>query len=338
MRAFEIQNQFGLDSLKLADRADPVPAQGQIVIRVLAASLNYRDLLMVKGMYNPKQSLPLIPLSDGVGVVEAIGPGVSRFAIGDRVAGVFAQTWIAGDPPADVRLHTLGGPIDGMLAEKAVLSEAGAIHVPEHLTDEQAATLPCAGVTAWCALMELGRTGPGDTVLLQGTGGVSIFGLQFAKLAGARVIITSSSDKKLERCKQLGADDVINYKSTPDWENRVRELTGGRGADHIVEVGGADTFAKSLKAVRIGGRVSVIGILSGVQAPTELTALLMRRVTVQGIFVGSRTTFEAMNRAIAAARLVPIVDRVIAFESAIDAFRTMEDSTHFGKLVIRIGA
>lgn len=338
MRAYEVQNRFGLDSLKLIERPDPTPGPGQIVIRVLAASLNFRDLLMVQGMYNPKQPLPLIPLSDGVGIVEAIGAGVSRFAIGDRVAGVFAQTWIAGDPPADVRSHTLGGPIDGMLAEKATLSEAGTIHVPEHLTDEQAAALPCAGVTAWGALIELGGVRPGDSVLLQGTGGVSIFGLQFTKLAGARAIITSSSDEKLERCRALGADETINYKSMPDWDRRVRELTNGRGADHVVEVGGADTFAKSLKAVRIGGRISVIGILSGVQAPTELTALLMRRVTVQGIFVGSRSTFEAMNRAIDAARMVPIVDQVFSFDEALGAFEAMRDSKHFGKLVIRIGS
>lgn len=337
MRAYEIQQKFGLDSLKLVERPDPTPGPGQVVIGVRAASLNYRDLLMVQGHYNPKQPLPLIPLSDGVGIVEAVGPGVTRVKVGDRVAGAFAQNWIAGDPPADVRSHTLGGPIDGMLAEKAVLHELGAVPVPEHLTDEQAATLPCAGVTAWDALMELGNIGPGDTVLLQGTGGVSIFGLQFAKLAGARTIITSSSDEKLKRCKELGADEAINYQTTPDWDQRVRESTEGRGADHIVEVGGADTLAKSLKAIRIGGHISVIGILSGVQAPTELTAILMRRVTVQGIFVGSRAMFESMNRAIANAKLVPVVDQVFAFADAVDAFQTMKRGSHFGKIAIRIG-
>lgn len=337
MRAFEIQNSFGLDALTMVNRPDPVPGPCQVVIRVLAASLNYRDLLMVRGHYNPKQPLPLVPLSDGVGIVEAIGPGVTQFQVGDRVAGVFAQSWIAGDPPSDVRNSTLGGPLDGMLAEKAVLHELGAIHVPEHLTDEQAATLPCAGVTAWCALRELGNVGPGDSVLLQGTGGVSIFGLQFAKLSGARVIITSSSDEKLERCRELGADETINYVTTPNWEDKVRELTAGRGADHIVEVGGADTFGKSLKAVRIGGHISVIGILSGVRAPADLTALLMRRVRAQGIFVGSRTTFESMNRAVGAARLVPVVDRVVPFEAAVDGLKAMEAASHFGKIVIRVG-
>ncbi|MCB9864342.1 MAG: NAD(P)-dependent alcohol dehydrogenase [Phycisphaerales bacterium] len=337
MRAYEIQQRFGLDALRLVERPDPVPGAGQIVIRVLAASLNYRDLLMIKGLYNPKQPLPLIPLSDGVGIVESIGAGVTRIKVGDRVAGVFAQSWLAGDPPADVRMHTLGGPIDGMLAEKAVLHELGAIPVPNHLSDEEAATLPCAGVTAWCALQELGNVGPGDTVLLQGTGGVSIFGLQFAKLAGARTIITSSSDEKLERCRQLGVDETINYRQMPAWDERVRELTNGRGADHIVEVGGADTFGKSLRAVRIGGRISVIGILSGVQAPTDLTAILMRRVAVQGIFVGSRATFESMNRAIEATNLKPVVNRAFPFERAIDGISEMANASHFGKIVIRIG-
>ncbi|HPF41567.1 MAG TPA: NAD(P)-dependent alcohol dehydrogenase [Phycisphaerae bacterium] len=338
MRAFEIQQTFGLDALTLCERPDPAPGPGEVMIRVLAASLNYRDLLMVQGHYNPKQPLPLIPLSDGVGIVESVGPGVSRVKVGDRVAGVFAQTWIAGDPPADVRSFTLGGPIDGMLAEKAVLTEMGAIMVPEHLTDEQAATLPCAGVTAWSALVELGALRAGDTVLLQGTGGVSIFALQFAKLAGARTIITSSSDEKLERCRRLGADETINYVATPDWDGVVRDMTEGRGVDHVVEVGGAGTFGRSLRAVRIGGRISVIGILSGVQAPAELTAILMRRVAVQGIFVGSRATFEAMIRAVDHGKLAPVVDQVFPFEDARSAFDAMRSAKHFGKIVIRVAS
>ncbi|MCA9256774.1 MAG: NAD(P)-dependent alcohol dehydrogenase [Phycisphaerales bacterium] len=338
MRAFEIQQTFGLDSLTLCERPDPTPGPGEVMIRVLAASLNYRDLLMVQGHYNPRQPLPLIPLSDGVGIVESVGPGVSRVKVGDRVAGVFAQTWMAGDPPADVRSFTLGGPLDGMLAEKVILREAGALPVPEHLTDEQAATLPCAGVTAWSALVELGNLRAGDTVLLQGTGGVSIFALQFAKLAGARAIITSSSDEKLERCRRLGADETINYVATPDWDGAVRDMTEGRGVDHVVEVGGAGTFGKSLRAVRIGGRISVIGILSGVQAPTELTAILMRRLAVQGIFVGSRATFEAMNRAVAHGKLAPVVDRVFPFEDARSAFDAMRGAKHFGKIVIRVAS
>lgn len=337
MRAYQIIEKFGLDSLKLVDLPDPTPGPCQVVVRVQAASLNYRDLLMVNGHYNPKQPLPLTPLSDGAGLVEAVGPGVTRVKVGDRVAGTFAQNWIAGEPPADVRNFTLGGPINGMLAEKVVLSEAGTIPIPSHLTIEQAATLPCAGVTAWCALMELGQVGPGQTVLLQGTGGVSIFGLQFAKLAGARTIITSSSDAKLARCRELGADETINYAKDPDWDERARRLTGGRGVDHVVEVGGADTFGKSLKAVRIGGRISVIGILSGVQAPTELTAILMRRVAIQGIFVGSRSMFESMNRAIADASMIPQVDRVIPFDSAPEAFTAMQQQRHFGKIVVRVG-
>ncbi len=336
MRAFEITGRFGMDSLRFVERPDPVAGPGQVVLRLRAAALNYRDLLMVRGHYNPKQPLPLIPLSDGAGIVESVGAGVTRVAVGDRVSGIFAQTWLADDPPADVRAHTLGGPLPGTLAERIVLHEQGVVHVPAHLTDEHAATLPCAGVTAWCALMELDRIGPGDTVLLQGTGGVSIFALQFAKLAGARVIITSSDDKKLELCRELGADETINYKSSPDWDQQVRALTDGRGADHIVEVGGADTLGKSLRAIRIGGTISVIGVLSGIQAPTELTAILMRRVRLQGIFVGPRAMHERMNRAVAQSAMTPVVDRVFPMEDAVVALEHLQAGAHLGKVVIRM--
>jgi NADPH:quinone reductase-like Zn-dependent oxidoreductase len=336
MRAFEVRGSFGLESVVPTERPDPSPGPGQVVVAVRAASLNYRDLMMVKGVYNPKQPLPLIPLSDGVGEVVAVGPGASRAKVGDRVAGLFAQGWLAGEPSRETLRTTLGGPLDGMLAEKVVLGDQGVVHVPEHLTDEEAATLPCAAVTAWSALVTEGGLKAGDTVLVQGTGGVSLFALQFARMAGARVIITSSRDEKLERARQLGASDGINYKTTPDWDRRARELTGGAGVDHVVEVGGAGTLERSLAAVRMAGRVSLIGVLSGRTSDLDIAPILMRKVRVQGVFVGHRETFEAMNRAIALHRLRPVVDRVFPFEEARAAFEHMESGAHFGKVVIRI--
>ena len=336
MKAFEVQNKWGLESLKLADRPDPSPGHGQVVIKVKAVSLNYRDLLMVKGQYNPKLPLPLIPVSDGAGEVTAIGEGVTRVKVGDRVAGNFSQKWIAGEPTRARLGESLGGPVDGMLAQYRVLSEEGVVKVPDHLTDEEAATLPCAAVTAWNCLVTLGEMTAGDTVLLQGTGGVSIFGLQLAVASGAEVIITSSSDEKLERAKRLGAAHCINYKTTPDWEKRVKELTSGVGVDHIIEVGGADTFGKSLRAVRIGGSIYLIGNLSGNTAEVNLVQILMQNIRVQGVLVGSRETFEAMNRAVSLHKLKPVIDRVFPFEEATKAFEYMASGAHFGKICIRV--
>jgi NADPH:quinone reductase-like Zn-dependent oxidoreductase len=337
MKAFEIQDQFGLDSLKLAERPDPAPGAGQVLIKLRAASLNYRDLLMVKGQYNPRLRLPLIPVSDGVGEVVAVGDGVSRAKAGDRVAGNFSQKWIAGEPAKAKLAASLGGPLDGMLAEYAMLHEEGVVHVPSHLSDEEAATLPCAALTAWNSIIATGGMTAGDTLLVQGTGGVSIFALQFAKMIGARVIITSSSDEKLERARELGASDTINYKKNPDWEKQAREITGGVGVDHIVEVGGAGTFAKSLRAIRIGGHISLIGNLSGNVADVSLTLILMQNIRVQGLLVGSREMFEAMNRAIELHRMRPVIDRVFEFNDAVEAFKYMESGAHFGKICIRIG-
>lgn len=337
MKAFEIQDQFGLDSLKLAERPDPAPGAGQVLIKLRAASLNYRDLLMVKGQYNPRLRLPLIPVSDGVGEVAAVGDGVSRAKVGDRVAGNFSQKWIAGEPAKAKLSASLGGPLDGMLAEYAMLHEEGVVQVPAHLTDEEAATLPCAALTAWNSIIATGGMKAGDALLVQGTGGVSIFALQFAKMIGARVIITSSSDEKLERARELGASNTINYKSNPDWEKQVREITGGVGVDHIVEVGGAGTFAKSLRAIRIGGHISLIGNLSGNVADVSLTLILMQNIRVQGLLVGSREMFEAMNRAIELHQMRPVIDRVFEFKDAVEAFKYMESGAHFGKICIRIG-
>jgi NADPH:quinone reductase-like Zn-dependent oxidoreductase len=336
MKAFEIQNSFGLDSLALVERPDPAPAVGQVLVRMRAASLNYRDLLMVKGQYNPRQRLPLIPVSDGVGEVVGIGDGVTRVKIGDRVAGNFSQRWIAGEPAREKLTASLGGPLDGMLAEYTVLHEEGVVRVPSHLTDEEAATLPCAALTAWNSIIATGGMKAGETLLVQGTGGVSIFALQFAKMIGAQVIVTSSSDEKLERARELGATHLINYKTAPDWEKRAREITGGAGVDHIVEVGGAGTFAKSLRAIRIGGHISLIGNLSGNVADVSLTSILMQNVRVQGLLVGNREMFEAMNRAIELHRMRPVIDRAFEFEQAVDAFKHMESGAHFGKICILI--
>jgi NADPH:quinone reductase-like Zn-dependent oxidoreductase len=337
MKAVEIRGSFGIDSLTLTERPEPKLGPGLVVVKVKAASLNFRDLMTVKGQYNPKQPLPLIPLSDGVGEVVDVGAGVTRVKTGDRVAGAFAQKWLAGNNPSRAELRsTLGGPLDGMLTQYAVLHEDGVVQVPSHLTDEEAATLPCAAVTAWSALVVDGQIRAGETVLVQGTGGVSLFALQFAKLAGARVIITSSSDAKLKRAQELGASAYINYKTTPNWEKRVRELTGGAGVDHVVEVGGAGTIAKSLTAVRVGGHIAVIGVLSGTTTSLDLIPLLMQKVQVCGVIVGSREAFETMNRAIALHELRPVVDRVFPMAEAKEAFRYMESGAHFGKICVSI--
>jgi len=334
MKVLEIQDNFGLDSLKLAERPQPQPGFGQVLVKVRAASLNYRDLMVVKGQYDPRMSLPRVPLSDGAGEVVAVGENVTRVKVGDRVAGIFMQTWIGGEVTPAYSKSALGGAIDGMLAEYVVLNEEGVVHVPEHLSYEEAATLPCAAVTAWNALVTQGRLTAGETVLVQGTGGVSLFALQFARALGARVIATSSSDEKLERALSLGASDGVNYRSVPEWDKRVRELTGGSGVDHVVEVGGAGTLNKSLGAVRMGGTISMIGVLTGGGGEINTISILMKSVRVHGIYVGSRVMFEAMNRAIALHNLKPVVDRVFPFEQAIDALKYMESGAHFGKICL----
>jgi NADPH:quinone reductase-like Zn-dependent oxidoreductase len=336
MKCVEIRNQFGIENLTLTERRDPQPGFGQVLIRMKAASLNFRDLLTVKGHYNPRQPLPLIPLSDGVGEVVAVGDGVTRVKAGDRVAGNFAQKWLAGEPdPAKVQKSTLGGPLDGMLTEYAILHEEGVVIPPAYLTDEEAATLPCAALTAWSALIAQGDLKPGETVLVQGTGGVSLFAVQFAKATGARVIITSSSDEKLERARALGADATVNYVTTPDWEKKVRELTGGIGADHVVEVGGAGTLMKSLRAVRFAGRVSLIGVLAGRTTEIDVIPILMQNLRIQGVIVGCREMFEQMNRALEVHKIRPVIDRTFSFEESRQAFVLMERGGHFGKICIR---
>lgn len=337
MKVFEIQGSFGLDRLRPAERPEPEPGPGELLLAVRAASLNRRDLMTVEGHYNPEQPLPLIPCSDAAAEVLAVGEGVTRFAAGDRVCPLFSREWLCGEPVRERLRSTLGGPLDGTLAERMVVPAESAVAIPEHLTDVEASTLPCAAVTAWSAVMVHGRTRPGDTVLVLGTGGVSLFALQIARLAGARVIVTSSSDAKLERARELGAEGTINYRSEPHWVRPVKELTGGRGVDLVVEVGGADTLRQSLHAVRMGGTIAMIGALSGGEAPLSVLPILMRQVRIQGMLVGDREAFESMNRALALHRLRPVVDRVFPFAEAAEAFRTMRSGDHFGKVVIEVG-
>jgi NADPH:quinone reductase-like Zn-dependent oxidoreductase len=337
MKVFEISKEkgFGIDNLALTERPEPKPGRGQIVLKLRAASLNYRDLMMVKGLYNPRMALPRIPFSDGAGDVVAVGDGVSRVKVGDRVAAIFMQTWLEGEPTVAKGRSALGGTIDGLASEYALLNEEGVVHLPEHLSYEEAAALPCAGVTAWNALITQGGLKAGDTVLVQGTGGVSVFGLQFAAMTGARVIVISSSNEKLVRARGLGPAELINYKETPDWDKQARQLTGGNGVDHIIEVGGAGTLNRSLNAVRIGGCISLIGALAGGSGEISTVQILMKGVRVQGIFVGSRDMFEAMNRAIEVSKLNPVVDRVFDFSETREALEFMESGAHFGKICVR---
>ncbi|MFO0559314.1 MAG: NAD(P)-dependent alcohol dehydrogenase [Polyangiales bacterium] len=339
MRVVAIDGGFGLENLKLIDRDAPVAAAGQVLVRVGATSLNYRDLLTVRGLYNPRMKLPVIPLSDGAGVVSAVGEGVTKFRVGDRVMPTFAQGWIAGEPTREKLATTLGGPLDGMLCEYRALSEDGLVRVPEHLSIEEAATLPCAGLTAWRALFDHGGLLPGQWVLVQGTGGVSVFALQFAKAAGAKVIATTSSAEKAERLRSMGVDCVINYRETPNWSKPAREATGGRGVDVVVEVGGAGTLEQSLRAVKPGGRVSLIGVLAGGAGEVNLLPVLMQDVRVQGVIVGSREHFEQMCRAIEGWKLAPVVDsKVFEMETIGAALTHMASGAHFGKVVVKVGA
>jgi NADPH:quinone reductase-like Zn-dependent oxidoreductase len=289
---------------------------------------------VVQGVYNPKLKRPLVQLSDGAGVVEDLGPGVTRFKKGDRVAACFMQTWIDGPVNREKSLSALGGAINGVLGEFAVFSEQGLVSVPGALGNEEAAALPCAAVTAWHALFEHTPGVPGGTVLIQGTGGVSIFALQFAKAAGLRVILISSSDGKLARAKQLGADETINYKSTPNWEEEVRRLTNGQGVDHVIEVGGSGTMPRSLRAVRMGGAISVIGALSGGDPSVSPVPILMSSLRVQGIYVGSRAMFERMNRAIEFHSIKPVIDKTFKWTEIREALRYMESQRHFGKICL----
>jgi NADPH:quinone reductase-like Zn-dependent oxidoreductase len=335
MKLYEIAEAKGIDSLQLTERPTPKPGPGEALVRVRATSLNYRDLALIKGGLARMVKLPLVPVSDGAGDVVEVGPGVTTLTKGDRVAAIFTQCWLAGPPIAGMYTTSLGGGIDGMLAEYVVLRAEGFVRIPDYMSYEEAATLPCAAVTSWNALVTEGHLKPGDTVLVMGTGGVSIFALQFAKMFGARVIATSSSEAKLRRLRELGAADVINYKTTPEWDKAVLDVTGGQGVDHVVEIGGAGTLARSITAVKTGGIVSLIGILAGA-GQIDPMMLLFKNARIQGILVGSREMFDSMNRAMEVNRVHPVVDRVFPFDQARQAYRHLESGAHFGKVCIAV--
>ena len=336
MRAYEIQ-EFGIDKLALVERDTPEPGPYEVLVRMRAASLNYRDMMVVSGTYNPRMKLPAMPFSDGAGEVVAVGDAVSKWKIGDRVCSTVIPGWIDGEPSAEKSKTAIAaGGADGILREYAVFNEEAIVGVPEHLSFDEAATLPCAAVTAWNALVVSGKIKAGDTVLTLGTGGVSIFALQIAKHFGARVISTSSSDEKLEKVRKLGADETINYRGREDWDKAVLELTDGRGVDHVIEVGGTGTLTKSVKSVRVGGHIALIGALD-MAGEFNPVPVFMKGIRVQGIFIGSREMFEGLNAMIAASGMTPVVDRVFDFSEAREALKYMESGSHFGKIVLKIG-
>ena len=336
MKVFQVEGAWTMDNLRLGERPEPQAGPGQVRLRMSAAALNYRDLVVpLRGYGARMQALPLIVASDGVGVIDQLGDGVTTRRVGERVCPLFFQSWEGGPANARRLARSLGSEIDGTMAEFMVLDENGVLPPPAHLDDLEAASLPTAGVTAWRALVSEGRVQPGETVLLQGTGGVSLFALQFARLLGATAIVTSSSDAKLARARELGADEVINYRTTPDWGRRAREIAGGEGVDHIVEVGGQGTLPQSLRAIRPGGTISLIGVLSGGTLDANLGLVLTRHVRLQGITVGSGEDFAAMARAMAARGLRPVLDRVWDFADLPAALAHLRSGQHFGKLGIR---
>lgn len=334
MQAWEIVSDGGIEALALNDRAMPDPGLGEVLVRIHASSINYRDLSTVLDPESRGLPYPRVPNSDGAGEVVAVGASVTRFKPGDRVAGTFFQRWADGPITPEGMASALGGALDGLLAEYAVLHEDGLVEIPAHLDYVQAATLPCAALTAWHSSMEVARLRAGDTVLLLGTGGVSIFALQFCVLHGVRAIVTSSNDGKLERARALGAWQTVNYRMEPQWQHKVQELTQGRGVDHVVEVGGAGTLQRSIEAVRVAGSIGLIGVLTG--GEINPTAIMRKSVRLQGIYVGSRAMFERMNKAIASAGIEPVIDKVYPFEQARDAFGAMRGAAHFGKIVVQM--
>lgn len=336
MKAWEIVSDGGIDALALNDRAIPEPGPGEVRVRIAASSVNYRDLSTIEDPTARNLPYPTVPNSDGAGEVTAVGPGVARFKQGDRVMGCFFQRWPAGEITPEAMASALGGAIDGVLAEEVVLREDGMVRIPDHLSYEEAATLPCAAVTAWHALTEPRPVAAGETVLLLGTGGVSVFAQQFCNLLGARTIVVSSTDDKIARIRDLGAADAVNYRTTPDWHLAVRELAGGDGVDRVIEVGGPGTLERSIAAVRVAGQISLIGVLTGGAGQVVPTDIMRKSLTVRGIYVGSRQMFEDMAQAIGLHRLTPVIDTTFAFDDAREAYHRMRGAGHFGKLVIRL--
>lgn len=337
MRAFQIEGGWGLDHLRMTDRPEPVPLDRQVLIRMHAASLNARDpIVLNRGYGRATGELPLIPVSDGVGTVLAVGDHVTRVKVGDRVCPTYFQHWIAGEPTAPRFASALGGPLDGVMADLVCLSEEGVVRVPDYLTHQEAATLPCAALTAWSAISIHAATQPGDTVLIQGTGGVALFALAFAKLHGAHVTVISSSDEKLERVRGLGADMTINYRTTPEWSRLARDIASDRGGfDTIIELGGEATLAQSVRSIRIGGTIALIGVLSGLGPVLPLGAIVTRQIRLQGVTVGHRDGFEAMLAAMAQHQVRPVIGMTHGFVELRAALADYGRSDVFGKTVIR---
>lgn len=334
IRAYELQPRDGLDALTLVERAAPVLGPHDVRVRVRAVSLNFRDLTMLRGA--KRRKAPIVPVSDGAGEVIEVGAAVTRHKIGDRVAASFFPTWQAGELSDAHHARALGGGQDGMLAEQVVLPEASWLALPARLSFEEAATLPCAGVTAYHALFEAAALRPGDTVLLQGTGGVSIFGLQLAKAAGAKVVITSSSEAKRARALAMGADHAIDYKADAAWGESAKKWTGGRGVDVVIEVGGPGTFDQSVAALRYGGTMSILGVLTGTKGEVNTYGIFHKALRVAGVYVGSVAMFEGLLRALDANRIQPVIDRTFGFAEAKDAYAHLQSGAHFGKVVVRV--
>jgi len=336
MRVFQVENDWAMENVRVGTRPDPQPEAGQVRLKMKASAVNYRDLLVPQRGYGSRmKALPLIMLSDGVGIVESTGDGVTHLNIGDRVCPLFFQSWVNGAPNKKRLSLSLGSEIDGTMAEFMVLSENGVAPAPVHLDDMEAASLPTAAVTAWRALITEGGIASGDKVLVQGTGGVSLFALQFAKMLDAVVIVISSSDDKLARVREMGANETINYRKVPEWGKRAREIAGGEGIDHIVEVGGQGTLPQSLRAIRAGGTISLIGVLSGGTMDLPLGPVVTRHVRFQGITVGNRDDFIKMAAAMTQRKLKPVIDRVFAFEDLRIALDYLSSGKHFGKICIK---
>ena len=336
MRLYRLPKTGGIDDLTLVEETPPRPGRGQVLVRMRAASLNYRDLMVATGRFSQGGTpAGLIPMSDGAGEVAEIGPDVDRVAVGDRVAPIFMQAWLGGELQARYNVTALGGNLDGLLTEYRVLDQQGLVRIPDHLSFEEAATLPCAALTAWNALFGEQTLRPGQSVLALGTGGVSIFAVQLARLVGARAIVTSSSDAKLERAHALGATGGVNYAKNPEWQDEVLKLTDGEGADFVIEVGGAGTLQRSAQAARFGGVIAMIGS-SFAGGEVNPTPIMRRALRLRGVRIGSREMFEAMNRAIAGHGLKPVIDKTFPFADAKAAYRHLESQRHIGKVVIAI--
>jgi NADPH:quinone reductase-like Zn-dependent oxidoreductase len=339
MKTYEIDRTGSIDNIRAVERTRPQPGFQQVLIKVRAVALNYRDLMNVRGTFGPLSRPRLIPVSDGAGEVVESGTGATRFKPGDRVIPIFRQNWISGRYEPAGASSDLGGGLDGMLSEYVVMAEHGLVQLPSHLSFEEGATLPCAAVTAWNAVVSRGCTRVGETVLVQGSGGVSLFAMQFARASGARVIATTSTDEKARRLRALGADEVVNYKSHPEWHAEVLKLTAGRGVDVVVETGGPGTWAKSIAAAAVGGRVLLAGLLTGIEETASgpvFMPIFMRETMVTSVHVGSREMFEDMNRTLLQHQLHPVIDKVFAFEQVHEAYRYLESGAHFGKVVISV--